>query len=160
MRRAMAKRLVKLDGVAYNKGDLLPTDLDAHTYELLRKRNQMEWVEAPPPEDEDAEALTTPREGTLRTQASVVQSRRSDGFPADGSVEPQASEDAATAPEDEAPSEPTPDAEEPAEEPESTDEADAEFPVHEGGGWYRLSNGETVRGKDEAVAAEAALTDE
>jgi len=36
------------------------------------------------------------------------------------------------------------------------------YPLHEGAGWYQLSNGEKVRGKDDATAAEAALggTDE
>lgn len=32
-----------------------------------------------------------------------------------------------------------------------------EFPKHTGGGWYLLSNGEKVQGKDEAVEAEKAL---
>ncbi len=42
------------------------------------------------------------------------------------------------------------------------DEVEVEFPHHEGAGWYRLSNGEKVRGKEDAIAAEAALggTDE
>ena len=31
------------------------------------------------------------------------------------------------------------------------------YPLHEGAGWYQLSNGEKVRGKDDATAAEAAL---
>ena len=35
--------------------------------------------------------------------------------------------------------------------------SDAEFPKHKGGPWYELSNGEQVRGKDQANAAEAAL---
>ena len=30
-------------------------------------------------------------------------------------------------------------------------------PTHVGGGWYELSDGTRVQGKDEAVAAEAAL---
>lgn len=34
------------------------------------------------------------------------------------------------------------------------------FPTHVGGGWYELSNGERVQGRDEAEAAEAALTGE
>lgn len=42
------------------------------------------------------------------------------------------------------------DAEEPA-------EAASEFPKHVGGGNYELSNGEKVKGKAEAIAAEAAL---
>lgn len=38
------------------------------------------------------------------------------------------------------------------------DEEDAgEFPKHTGGGWYELSNGEKVQGKDEAIEAEQAL---
>lgn len=32
-----------------------------------------------------------------------------------------------------------------------------EYPKHTGGGWYELSNGEKVKGKDEAAAAEAKL---
>lgn len=31
----------------------------------------------------------------------------------------------------------------------------AEFPVHTGGGWYRLSDGRKVQGKEAAEAAEA-----
>ena len=31
------------------------------------------------------------------------------------------------------------------------------FPKHTGGGWYDLSNGEKVKGKDEATAAEEEL---
>jgi hypothetical protein len=34
---------------------------------------------------------------------------------------------------------------------------DNQFPKHTGGGWYELSNGEKVKGKDEAVAAEKDL---
>lgn len=34
------------------------------------------------------------------------------------------------------------------------DSAAAEFPRHTGGGWYQLSNGEKVKGKEEALAAE------
>lgn len=33
----------------------------------------------------------------------------------------------------------------------------AEYPVHKGGGYYQLSDGSQVRGKDAAVAAEKAL---
>jgi peptidoglycan hydrolase-like protein with peptidoglycan-binding domain len=33
----------------------------------------------------------------------------------------------------------------------------AKFPKHTGGGWFQLSNGEKVQGKDAAVAAEAGL---
>ena len=32
-----------------------------------------------------------------------------------------------------------------------------EYPVHTGGGWYELSNGEKVQGKQEAEKAEADL---
>lgn len=35
-----------------------------------------------------------------------------------------------------------------------------EFPKHTGGGWYMLSSGEKVHGKDEALAAENALQKE
>lgn len=31
------------------------------------------------------------------------------------------------------------------------------YPTHTGGGWYTLSNGERVRGKDNATEAEAQL---
>lgn len=34
------------------------------------------------------------------------------------------------------------------------------FPKHTGGGWYELSNGEKVKGKDEATAAEEDLDKE
>lgn len=39
------------------------------------------------------------------------------------------------------------------------DESDekTEFPKHTGGGYYELSNGEKVKGKEEALAAEEAL---
>jgi hypothetical protein len=37
---------------------------------------------------------------------------------------------------------------------------DLSYPVHEGAGWYQLSNGEKVRGKEDATAAEAALGDD
>lgn len=33
------------------------------------------------------------------------------------------------------------------------------YPKHTGGGWYELSNGEKVQGKDEAIAAEKKLGD-
>lgn len=33
------------------------------------------------------------------------------------------------------------------------------FPAHTGGGWYELSNGEKVQGKEEAEAAEKALSE-
>src|SRR5690606_23292894 len=35
--------------------------------------------------------------------------------------------------------------------------ADSEFPKHTGGGYYELSNGEKVKGKDAAIEAEKAL---
>ena len=35
-----------------------------------------------------------------------------------------------------------------------------EYPYHTGGGYYELSNGEKVRGKDEAAAAEEELHSE
>lgn len=38
-----------------------------------------------------------------------------------------------------------------------TDEPPSPFPKHTGGGWYTLSNGEKVQGKDEAIAAQQAL---
>lgn len=41
--------------------------------------------------------------------------------------------------------------------PERKQEEVNEFPKHTGGGWYLLSNGEKVQGKDEAVEAEKAL---
>ncbi|SET02123.1 hypothetical protein SAMN05421676_102357 [Salinibacillus kushneri] len=34
------------------------------------------------------------------------------------------------------------------------------FPKHTGGGYYELSNGEKIRGKEEAIAAENALIEE
>lgn len=34
---------------------------------------------------------------------------------------------------------------------------ESEFPKHTSGAWYELSNGEKIQGKDEAIAAEAAL---
>lgn len=36
-------------------------------------------------------------------------------------------------------------------------EGDEDFPKHTGGGYYELSNGEKVKGKEEALAAEEAL---
>lgn len=47
---------------------------------------------------------------------------------------------------------------EPAPEPEPEPEGE-EFPVHRGAGWYELSDGSTVRGKDEAQQAEAELSE-
>lgn len=40
---------------------------------------------------------------------------------------------------------------------ESAPVEDFAYPLHEGAGWYRLSSGDKVRGKDDAIAAEAAL---
>ncbi|MDT0163824.1 hypothetical protein [Bacillus sp. AG4(2022)] len=37
------------------------------------------------------------------------------------------------------------------------EEVKIKFPKHTGGGWYELSNGEKVQGKDEAAAAEGEL---
>ncbi|MFJ7831795.1 hypothetical protein ACIQXU_16415 [Peribacillus sp. NPDC097284] len=34
------------------------------------------------------------------------------------------------------------------------EEVESEFPKHMGGGWYELSNGEKVQGKEEASVAE------
>lgn len=34
---------------------------------------------------------------------------------------------------------------------------DSVFPKHTGGGWYELSNGEKVQGKDEAIEAQSEL---
>ena len=36
-------------------------------------------------------------------------------------------------------------------------EGETLYPNHTGGGWYELSNGEKVKGKDEATTAEEAL---
>jgi hypothetical protein len=36
-------------------------------------------------------------------------------------------------------------------------EDDSEYPIHKGAGYYELSNGETVRGKNEAIEAENEL---
>lgn len=38
--------------------------------------------------------------------------------------------------------------------------SEAKFPKHIGGGWYELSNGEKVQGKDEAATAEEDLQKE
>lgn len=43
------------------------------------------------------------------------------------------------------------------EEPKSNEQKPSEFPKSTGGGWYTLSNGEKVQGKDEAIEAENAL---
>lgn len=34
---------------------------------------------------------------------------------------------------------------------------ESNYPKHTGGGWYELSNGEKIQGKDEAIAAENEL---
>ena len=39
-------------------------------------------------------------------------------------------------------------------EPVSVDEEVKQFPKHVGGGWYELSNGERVQGKEEAIEVE------
>lgn len=51
--------------------------------------------------------------------------------------------------------EPDPEAEEV--EPEESDGVPDEFPVHTGGGHFELSNGDKVKGKEKAIAAEKAL---
>lgn len=38
-----------------------------------------------------------------------------------------------------------------------TDEKSEEYPVHTGGGYYELSNGDKVQGKDKAIEAEQKL---
>ena len=40
---------------------------------------------------------------------------------------------------------------------QASDVEQREYPIHTGAGWYELSNGETVRGKEEAEKAEANL---
>lgn len=40
-----------------------------------------------------------------------------------------------------------------------SDSGVSEFPKHTGGGWYELSNGEKVQGKDEAATAEKELNE-
>jgi hypothetical protein len=40
------------------------------------------------------------------------------------------------------------------------EESDENFPKHTGGGWYELSNGEKVQGKEEAETAEKELNKE
>jgi len=40
---------------------------------------------------------------------------------------------------------------------EKVTETASKFPKHTGGGWYELSNGEKVQGKEHAVAAEDEL---
>lgn len=37
-------------------------------------------------------------------------------------------------------------------------DTDSEFPKHTGGGWYELSNGDKVQGKEDAEKAEAKLS--
>lgn len=41
--------------------------------------------------------------------------------------------------------------------PKADDAAEPEFPKHTGGGWFELSNGERVQGRDAADEAQAAL---
>ena len=41
--------------------------------------------------------------------------------------------------------------------PVKPEEKDDKFPKHTGGGWYQLSNGDKVQGKEEADAAEQEL---
>lgn len=54
--------------------------------------------------------------------------------------------------------EPVDEPSEPAPEPEPADDGESdEFPRPTGAGWYELSNGDKVRGEDEAAEAEAAL---
>jgi hypothetical protein len=40
------------------------------------------------------------------------------------------------------------------------EEVKAEYPKHTGGGWFELSNGEKVQGKEEAAAAQEELDKE
>lgn len=50
---------------------------------------------------------------------------------------------------------------EPQPHPEPSEKSESgSFPRPKGAGWYELSNGETVRGEDEAHRAEAALHEE
>ncbi|MGP4061504.1 hypothetical protein [Halobacillus sp. H74] len=42
-------------------------------------------------------------------------------------------------------------------EGESDGQTESEFPIHTGGPWYELSNGEKIQGKEEAVQAEEDL---
>lgn len=42
-------------------------------------------------------------------------------------------------------------------EGESDSEDKGEFPKHTGGAWYKLSNGEKIQGKEEAIQAETEL---
>lgn len=44
-------------------------------------------------------------------------------------------------------------------EADKTPQSNSEYPKHTGGGYYELSNGEKVRGKDEAAAAEKELAE-
>lgn len=48
------------------------------------------------------------------------------------------------------------------EKPTETEKVEktADFPKHVGGGYYELSNGEKIRGKDAAIKAEKALSGE
>lgn len=40
---------------------------------------------------------------------------------------------------------------------EKTDVSNGKYPKHTGGGWYELSNGEKVQGKDESIEAQNEL---
>lgn len=42
-------------------------------------------------------------------------------------------------------------------EPDLEDYDEEDFPVHKGAGWYLLSNGEKVQGKDDALEAQEEL---
>lgn len=48
----------------------------------------------------------------------------------------------------------------PADAEDDSGDGEPEFPKPKGQGWYELSDGSSVRGKDEAEAAEAALHEE
>ncbi|MBO8169967.1 MAG: hypothetical protein H0Z35_12405 [Thermoanaerobacteraceae bacterium] len=43
---------------------------------------------------------------------------------------------------------------------EKISEEQEQYPKHTGGGWYELSNGEKVKGKEEAIKAQAALNEQ
>ena len=124
-RRARAKRLLRVGGHPYNRGDLLPVDTDENELELFRKRNQIEFVEA----SLNDEPGTTPEE------------------------EPEPEPETETEPETEP--ETVPDA--PTDVPDGGGPEEQSYPVHQGGGWYLLSNGERVQGKDNAFEQQEAL---
>jgi len=44
-------------------------------------------------------------------------------------------------------------------ESDSEQEPEGEYPIHKGGGHYELSNGESIRGKEEALEAEEKLNE-